>query len=660
MCNLSVRRGLIFLFAAATSCVAAPETSDPWQAERGLFLDAENAFRRGDHARYRHLAAELSAYPLYPYLRYNRLSRAIGPKSYAEIERFIDQYPDTPLAERLRSRWLDDLATRGDWNRYLAVYRPTTHTARRCHFHYAQLRQDEREKAFTGARELWLHGKSQPQACDRLFTAWHHSDDFQAGDASARLALAMAAGEWQLARYLKRFLPAAEQNAAEQWIRLYRSPSLLRECSNRQELLRSATPQALAHGLQRLARRDPPGALTAFREIASEIDFSDAQQHAVISDIIRRYAWRDLPGTGELLGDIPAALLDATAREARMRWALSVGQLHRLPSWFYDLPETDQESTRWRFWRALAWEQEGKAHEAELALRELARERDYYGFLAADRVGADYSFNHRPLDPDAETLAALRESGFVARAAELRRLDRRTAARQEWWHGLRDADDRTMDAAIVVASELGWHRIAVLTASQARRWDDVERRFPVAYDEEISSHASAQSLPEEILMSLARRESAFDRFARSGAGARGLLQIMPATGQEIARDLGDKWNSTWALYDAETSLKYGSHYLAKQLHKFDGQLPLALAAYNGGPHNVARWLRFDGTMEAAQWIETIGFKETREYVQAILAYAMIYRAHLGLPAQRLSHYLKPVTGSGTTSATAPTPAACNR
>ena len=643
----------------ALNCSAAQDPAeDPWRAQRTLYLQAEQAFRRGDQPRYRDLAAQLIDYPLYPYLRYNRLAHNVRPAHYAEIEQFLDAYSDTPLADRLRGTWLDDLAQRGHWRQYLTAYRASSNVSRRCHYHYAQLREGDTEAAFAGASALWHHGESRPKACDPLFAAWHRSDDFQAEHAAARVELAMAAGEWQLARYLKRFLPGQHSDEIEQWIRLHRGPSLLLECNKRTALLNSASPRAIAHGLQRLARRDPPAARAAFRELANQVPFSEPQQQAVVSAIASRFAWRDLPGTAALLRDTPAELLDDTAREARMRWAVRTGELQHLPAWYYDLSEIDRESTRWRYWRARAWEKHDNRHEAELALRELARERDFYGFLAADRVGADYHFNHHPLQPAPERLTLLREAGFVNRAKELRRLDRYTAARREWWHGLREADDATMDAAIVIASDLGWHRIAVLTASQARRWNDVDRRFPVVYEEAISRHAAQRGLPREILMSLARRESAFDRFARSGAGARGLLQIMPATGREIARDLGEPWKSAWDLYDAESSLRYGSYYLAKQLRKFHDQLPLALAAYNGGPHNVARWLRFDGSLPAESWIETIGFKETREYVQAILAYAMIYRDQLRMPAQRLSKYLKPVTGRGSVPPTTSSAVRC--
>lgn len=657
----SPSRLVAILFCTLWAVVASPLATaddDPWRSQRTLFLQAEQAFRRGDLTGYRSLAAQLTTYPLYPYLLYKRLSSGIGPASYGEIEDFIEQYRDSPLAEQLRGLWLDDLAGRGFWPRYLEAYQPSGNISRQCHYHYAQWLTGDRVAALAGARTLWIHGASQPKACDALFEVWLASDAFHPDDAEARTQLAMAAGEWQLVRYLKRFLPPPQQDSAEQWIRLYHNPSLLRECSQREELLRSATPQAIAHGLQRLAANDPPAALTAFREIDPRVSFTESQRLAVTSAIVSRYAYRDLPGTNVLLHETPAAMLDESTREARMRWAVRVGQLHHLPAWYYDLSETDRESTRWRYWRAHAWEAQDNVREAELAFRELARERDYYGFLSADRVGLPYSFKHRPLEPIPELLAALRATGFVTRAKELRHLDRITAANREWWHGLRAADDATMDAAIVLASELGWHRVAVLTASQARRWDDVGRRFPVAYDEAISSAATARGLPREILMSLARRESAFDPFARSGAGARGLLQIMPATGRQIANELGEAWRSTWDLYDSERSLRYGSYYLAEQLKRFEGQLPLALAAYNGGPHNVTRWLRFDGTLPAERWIETIGFKETREYVQAILAYAVIYRSHLNLPVQRMSRDLKPVTGLGAVRTEASNPRSC--
>ena len=128
-----------------------------------------------------------------------------------------------------------------------------------------------------------------------------------------------------------------------------------------------------------------------------------------------------------------------------------------------------------------------------------------------------------------------------------------------------------------------------------------------------------------IIYGLIRRESAFNEKATSPTGARGLMQIMPGTGRYIAKNLNERWRGKNSLYDPVTNIKYGSYYYQKLLTQFDGHYALALAAYNAGPNKVKRWLPEDKTVPADIWIETIPYRETREYVTSVLAYALIYQ-----------------------------------
>ena len=138
------------------------------------------------------------------------------------------------------------------------------------------------------------------------------------------------------------------------------------------------------------------------------------------------------------------------------------------------------------------------------------------------------------------------------------------------------------------------------------------------------------------MLALIRQESLFDADAVSPVGAVGLMQIMPATGQEIAD------STRWADYDPALltdpaiSLHFGASYLEEQLARFDGFWPAVLAAYNGGPHNVARWWEFpERRLDPELWIDRIPFRETRNYVKRIVAQYLVYRGlHADAPASR--------------------------
>lgn len=170
-------------------------------------------------------------------------------------------------------------------------------------------------------------------------------------------------------------------------------------------------------------------------------------------------------------------------------------------------------------------------------------------------------------------------------------------------------------------------------------------RFPLEYEDNVGKNALDNKLPESIIYGLIRRESMFDPLAQSPVGALGLMQIMPATGKKIIKDLKKRWRSKSVLLHAETNLKYGSYYYKQMLDKFSGNYALAAAAYNAGPHRVKRWLKFDNILASDIWIETIPYKETRGYVAAVLTYAMIYQQRLPEKKTLISAFLQDVSSS---------------
>jgi soluble lytic murein transglycosylase len=130
-------------------------------------------------------------------------------------------------------------------------------------------------------------------------------------------------------------------------------------------------------------------------------------------------------------------------------------------------------------------------------------------------------------------------------------------------------------------------------------------------------------------MAIARRESAFFPQARSPVGARGLMQIMPATGKQVAASIGRRHSGS-DLYEVEHNVLLGSTYYRQLLDRFDGNRVFALTAYNAGPHRVDRWRNEPGEgVPVEVWIETIPYRETRNYVQAVLSYNVVFQYLMG-------------------------------
>ncbi len=184
-----------------------------------------------------------------------------------------------------------------------------------------------------------------------------------------------------------------------------------------------------------------------------------------------------------------------------------------------------------------------------------------------------------------------------------------------------------------LAQEINAHNLAILMA-------DVANRKGVALDlfnypkDGIPQNARLASIDRAAIYAVARQESNFDVDAISRVGARGLMQLMPATARETASLLGISYSASRLTSDAAYNALLGSTYLSRQLDRFDGSLIMAAAAYNGGGGNVNKWIRAYGNpnssgVDPVVWIESIPFEETRKYVQRVLAGYMFYRERLG-------------------------------
>jgi soluble lytic murein transglycosylase len=261
--------------------------------------------------------------------------------------------------------------------------------------------------------------------------------------------------------------------------------------------------------------------------------------------------------------------------------------------------------------------------------------------MAADRVGADYHLDHieTPVDPQiSEQIAAM---PAVRRARELFHLERWVDARREWQSATADMEPAQLKAAAKIAEQKGWHDRAIFTLARTGYWDDLELRFPLEHTELVERNADRNGIDEAWIFAVMRQESAFMHNARSHAGAMGLMQLMPATARAVARDLKLKPPRRHDLLQPETNIALGSTYLRQMKERLGDSAIFATAAYNAGPHRIPRWLP-EQVLPADIWIELIPFRETRRYLERVLAYTAIYESRMGLSPTRLERRLHPV------------------
>ena len=627
---------------ASTATSTQIDLSDSYKKQRTLFLKAESALNKKHYKSYRKDYARLDGYPLQPYLKYKEYRNKISTLTEQQVQNFLKEYHDTPYADWLRVAWLDRMAKKERWQQYLNAYTPQKSTDRQCHYLNALIKTDNMDQAFELVPELWLVGESQPRACDPVFKAFKNAGRMTPELLWQRIKLAMQKGRTSLATYLARSLNKKDQKWVAEWIRIYRKPALVLKS----KLLKQEHPiknTILTQSVERMARRQPDAAIKLLTSLELNNQFSEQEQAKMYRAIGMKFAYRHTPGAWKWLNKITDQYSDETVQQWRVRSAIREDNWEAIADSINRLPEEDQKDFRWQYWMASVKEQQGQEIESRKDFYQLAHNRSYYSFLAADKMDMPYELKNIPLNPDQETLEKITGHPGILRAREFYLLGRKISAGREWYHATRqqmDNDERAIAAK--VAQQWGWHNRAILTMAHTDQRNDIDLRFPVLQKERVTKHSKKQALQPAYTMAVIRRESAFATDARSRVGALGLMQIMPATGKVIARKLKVEFSSKNQLLSPETNVKFGTKYLNMMLKTFYKQPVLASAAYNAGGHRVKAWLPEDQNMSADRWIETIPFKETREYVSSILAYTAIYEQRMDVPQTRLSSIMPDV------------------
>jgi len=585
--------------------------------------------KTNQHSRYESGKSALANYPLYPYLEYQSLIFRLSKQTPADIKAFVTQYGDTPLAGQLMQNWLYSLGKRGEWQRFESNYDPDANNTKEntCYHAYSLWRANRIDEALEKAKELWLVPFSQPDECDPIFKVWRDAGGLSREVAWQRYESAITSNQITLGTYLERFLDRNDKAAAARLKRFHTQPKRL----NRDSAAGPDSEQArfiLSHGLKRLARRDAAQALSTLNQVRNEYQFSPETLTDLYTEIGVRLARN--PDTLALLEDLPIDLTaDQELVEAQLlthlkqlNWSTALVYLNLLST-------ESQQSLRWQYWQGRILL--GSASAADIQqgrdiFIKLAKERSFYGFLAADAMALPYSYEDTPEQISHEQVHALEETPGIQRALELFALNEKTRARREWRFTTRDFSDVELRIAARVAEKWGWHEQAIRAMITAKAWDDLDPRFPIAYRDNFISGARTEDIPVTWSMAIARQESAFMTDAKSSAGALGLMQLMPATARQVAREQGVSLRSSDQLTDPLTNIRLGSAYLGKMFRRFNHNRILASAAYNAGPRRVSGWI--DSTLPLDVWIETIPFSETRNYVQNVLVFSSIYSRKL--------------------------------
>jgi len=634
--NIFVITFCLWIFSAMVQAESQPDNSltntlkiSTDKGQQRLFLQAERLISQSNSRQYKNLYNQLHYYPLQPYLDQRRLLDKMRLSDAGEIDSFLKKHENSPLDWPLRKAWLKYLAKRNKARMFLEFFKATSNVALTCQKHTFSLATGVSESTvLPQITALWVVGKSQDKSCDPLFKRWEEAGYRTNEVIWQRITLAADGGKHTLLPYLTKLLPKEQQYLGKLWHKVRRDPAIVARLHYFPEKSVKES-QIFTYGIKRLIWRDPDRSIKAYAKAQQNFNFSVQQREQIQERFALALANKNHKLAKDWLDLLEPKKLNKNMQQWRLTQVLKQQDWQRVISELKQLPEQQQQDVQWQYWYGRALLATNKLEQGNAIMKNVAIKRHYYGFLAASHLQAPVSLQDKPL-----VITKLEKSQVInhpsaKRSFEFFYLKRYTQARREWNFWLSQLNDREKLVAAKVANENAWFDRAIFTLSQVGYLDDVNLRFPKAFNKNINQHASTHKINPAWAFAITRRESSFMTDAYSSAGANGLMQLMPKTAKRLNKGKA----SRKYLQNADNNIKLGTKYLRFLLDKSKGNQVLATASYNAGPYRVKGWLKNAAALPADIWIETIPFKETRNYVKSVLAYQEIYQHKPGQVSQ---------------------------
>jgi soluble lytic murein transglycosylase len=599
------------------------------------FQRAWDAAKKGDHDSFNKIKDGLQDYVLFPYLQYEDYRNRRSNIGADEMSAFLSAHQGWAFTNGLRTAWLNTLAKNKRWADLVKYSEGVTSTKLRCQRLRGQIILKQTDGVLSEAQELWAVGKSQPDECDPVFAWLVNSDGITQSLAWKRIHLAMAANNRSLATYLSRYVPKNQRAWVADWRKLSRAGY------SRMEQMRNwpdteITASIAAASLKRLARDDAGLAARKFQVLDGHFDWGEATSAGLLRDIALYSAVALDDDTSANMERVPGIYRDSQLLEWWSRFLLTRENWTGLIAVINQFPEDTRNDDRWRYWLAQAQIRSGEAGSSSLALADLANRASYYGFLAADELDLAYNICPVPANVEKAAIDQLAARDDFQRALELRKAQMDNWAINEWSLATSRLSIAELKVAAGLAQREGWNDRVIFALGNSGDLRIYEWRFPLIWEAPIKREAANNQLDPEWVFGTIRSESAMVETARSSANARGLMQITPATGKRVAKKHALPWSGIAQLMTAEGNLPIGTAFMRDLLDEFDQNPVLVSGAYNAGPNAVKRWLKSRPSAEAAIWIETLPYYETRDYIPRVLAFTTIYNWRMGGELKRIS------------------------
>ena len=376
------------------------------------------------------------------------------------------------------------------------------------------------------------------------------------------------------------------------------------------------------------SRRNSRGAYRLFKN--NEKKFSSEQKSYLLLQlgtaffgITHSKSWNLLIQGLDSVAQHPSSTLEIVAR-----MALRKGDFKVFHQAYKSFPDETKKKDNWKYWEAVRLYKKGQFSKAKEQFHDLTDKQNFYAYLAISQVNKskEYKTNNRSFvlaNPIlSENNISWAKNDYLKDILKLFKSQTFSIALPEWRFFIKDFSTHELLSLASYLSDVEIHDRSISAAIYSQANIGFKFRYPLVYKDAVIKACKGNNVPPWLVMGLIRQESRFNKEIKSSAGAIGLMQILPKTAVETYT----KNKGELDLISSTQNIYIGTKYLSKLLNQFNSSIPLSLAAYNAGPSRAKKWYADFSKYNTrpAMFIESIPFKETREYVQTVIISSAIY------------------------------------
>lgn len=528
---------------------------------------------------------------------------------------FIDD--DSPLSQKLREKWLYQLAYNKNWDLYTHHYKPTNDINLQCYESIGLYTLGQHDQAISIAKTLWLNGHSQPIACDRLFNMLLKDHEINDKLITQRLVLALDQRNISLATYLLRQFKPARLDEVNILNMIHQRPRQILQLQ-----LSDLHREFYLYGLKKLININLDEAIRFWQQPKTKQFLTPTQQQFFIAEVAKHKAIENERDAANWFLKVNPAFYNNDLLSAQIRYALKYKQWIQVENLIKR--STDRDNPCWQYWLARSLEAQGQKEQSYEIYQNLAKTRNYYGFLASLRIHQRFSFTNEKAVNDQQLLMPYRP---VTDEIKSLYISKQTAQASRLLNDFVSELPKDDKSALTywIDHDLQWHGKSVYLSNSDELNNQLSLRFPLAYQNTVSVYSKNYQIPKELIYAIIRQESAFRDDVISSAGAHGLMQVMPTTAKAISKREKIAYFDKNQLFSSQKNINIGVAYLKELAKRFNDHPILMIAAYNAGPRQAAYWLKNHSPNEMDIWIETLPWHETRNYLKNVIAFYAVYQ-----------------------------------